>query len=185
MDNVSVRPETLAGDPFAVDLAEAILEDEAELGRPHTPREREAFSAGFNERYEELHHAVPRCLLRLHDAANAGDLDGEGIQLWLEYEHECMRWGVDVEIDRADLERLVEASTVLLDRDEHRSLHESDFARWGRRGGLETVRRYGTEWMAALALVRWGRLDAEDLRHARVIGHGLPIKGDAGEGSAA
>jgi len=160
-----VHPETLAGDPFAAELAEAIREDEDGLGRPHTPGEREAFSAGFRERREE-HHAVPRCLLRLHDAANAGDLDGEGIQLWLEYEHECMRWGVGVEISRADLEALVEASTVLLDRDEHRRLHESDWQRWGRRGGLATLRRYGTSWYSALALKRWGCLDAEDLEHA-------------------
>jgi hypothetical protein len=92
-----------------------------------------------------------------------------------------MRWGVDVEIGREDLERLVEASTVLLDRDEHRILHESDFVRWGRRGGLATLRKYGTEWMAALALVRWGRMDPEDLKHARVIGYGLPIKDDQGD----
>jgi hypothetical protein len=127
----------------------------------------------------EVHHAVPRCLLRLYDEATSGDLDGAVIQAWLEWEWEAMRWGVSVEISRADLERLVEASAVLLDRDEHRRLHENDWQRWGRRGGLETVRRYGTEWMAALALVRWGRLDAEDLKHARVIGHGLSIEDDA------
>src|SRR5215213_8314663 len=84
----------------------------------------------------EEHHAVPRCLLRLQERAMHGDLDGEGIQLWLEYEHECMRWGVPVEISRDDLAALVERSTVILDRDEHRLLHESDFQRWGRRGGL-------------------------------------------------
>jgi hypothetical protein len=120
----SVRPETLAGDPFADELYEAIREDEAELGRPHSPGEREAFASGFRERREE-HHSVPRCLLRLHDAAmSAGDLDGEGIQLWLEYEWECQRWGVDAEVSRSDL------------------------------------------------------------KHARVIGHGLPLK-DVAEGSAA
>jgi hypothetical protein len=27
----------------------------------------------------EVHHAVPRCLLRLHDEAISGDLDGAGI----------------------------------------------------------------------------------------------------------
>jgi hypothetical protein len=32
----------------------------------------------------EVHHAAPRCLLRLHEEANAGDLDGAGIQAWLE-----------------------------------------------------------------------------------------------------
>jgi hypothetical protein len=99
-----------------------------------------------------------------------------------------MWWSVDVEIDHADLEALAEGSTVLLDRDEHRCLHESDFARWGRGEGLATLRKYGTQWMSALALVRWGRLVPEDLNHARVVGHGLPIKDDAEpgyEGSAA
>lgn len=173
MDDVSVRPTPLAGE-----LAEAIREDEAGLGRSHRPGEREAFSAGFRERYEE-HHAVPRCLLRLHDRANgSADLDGEGIQAWLEFEHECIRWGVDVEISREDLEDLIDRSTVLLGRAQHCSIHESDFQRWGRRGGLETVRRYGTDWMAAIALKRWGRITAEDLSRARVIGHGLPIKDD-------
>ena len=56
--------------------------------------------------------------------------------------------------------------------------HGSDWQRWGRRGGLATLRRYGTSWYSALALKRWGRLDAEDLDRARVIGHGLPVKDD-------
>ena len=42
----------------------------------------------------------------------------------------------------------------------------SDWQRCGRRGGLATLRRYGTSWYSALALKRWGRLDAEDLEHA-------------------
>jgi hypothetical protein len=132
---------------------------------------------------QEVHHAAPRCLLRLHDEANAGDLDGAGIQAWLEFEHECMRWGVDVEISRVDLAELVERSTAILDRESHRLIHASDFQRWGRRGGLTTLRRYGTEWMAAISLKRWGRLTQEDLDRARVVGHGLPIKDDA-EGAA-
>jgi hypothetical protein len=39
----------------------------------------------------EVHHAVPRCLLRLHDEATSGDLDGAGIQAWLEWEWEALR----------------------------------------------------------------------------------------------
>jgi|SRR5215203_2272263 len=128
---------------------------------------------------QEVHHAAPRCLLRLHDEAANGDLDGEGIQAWLEFEHECMRWGVDVEISRTDLEALVERSTVLLEREQHRLIHASDFARWGRRGGNATLRRYGTSWFSALSLKRWGQLTAEDLDRARVVGHGLPIKDGA------
>jgi hypothetical protein len=128
----------------------------------------------------EVHHAVPRCLLRLHDEARdpSGDLDGAGIQAWLEWEWEAMRWGVPVEIAREDLEGLIERSTILLEREEHRLIHGSDFKRWGRRGGLATLRRYGTSWYSALALKRWGRLDAEDLHRARLVGCGLSIKDD-------
>ncbi len=119
----------------------------------------------------ERHHAVPRCLLRLREAA-----DGElrfpreaGVGAWLEFTHEAERWGVPVEIPREDLQRLVEASTVLLDRERHRLLHGSDFARWGRRGGLATLRRYGSDWFSLLALRRWGRITVEDLEAARPL----------------
>jgi hypothetical protein len=127
---------------------------------------------------QEVHHAAPRCLLRLHDEAMHGGLDGAGIQAWLEFEHECMRWGVDVEISREDLAELVERSAVVLDQNTHRLIHESDWQRWGRRGGLATLRRYGTGWYSALALKRWDRITAEDLDRARVVGQGLPIKDD-------
>src|SRR5215204_577922 len=132
---------------------------------------------------QEIHHAAPRCLLRLHDEAAAGDLDGAGIQAWLEWEWEAMRWGVPAEIAREDLEGLIERSTVLLEREKHRLIHGSDFKRWGRRGGLATLRRYGTSWYSALARKRWGKIGAEDLaelRFARNAGGGL-----AGEESAA
>jgi len=107
-----------------------------------------------------------------------GDLVGAGIQAWLEWEWEAMRWGVPVEISREDLEHLVERSAVILDQNTHRLIHESDWQRWGRRGGLATVRRYGTDWFALLALRRWDRISAADLDNARVVGHGLPIKDD-------
>jgi hypothetical protein len=48
----------------------------------------------------------------------------------------------------------------------------------GRRGGFSTLRRYGTSWYSLLALRRWGRLTAEDLKHARVVARGLEIKDD-------
>ena len=51
----------------------------------------------------EVHHAAPRCLLTLHERANGSSLDGEGIQAWLEWEMEVMRWRVPVEISREDL----------------------------------------------------------------------------------
>ena len=117
----------------------------------------------------EVHHAVPGCLLRLYDQAEAGGLDGEGIQAWVEWEIEAMRWRVPVEIDRSDLEALVEVSEVVLERQKHRLLHEADWRRWGSRGGRETLRRYGPKWFALLALRRWGRITAAELEAARVL----------------
>jgi hypothetical protein len=41
---------------------------------------------------QELHHRVPQCLLRLRERADAHPkLDGEGLQLWLDYELEALR----------------------------------------------------------------------------------------------
>lgn len=119
----------------------------------------------------EVHHAAPRCLLRLHEAATDvnGKLDGAGIEAWLTWEHECLRWKVPVEISRDDLEALVERSTVVLEREAHRLVHESDWQRWGRRGGRATFRAYGSSWMSLLALRRWGRITADDLDAARVL----------------
>jgi hypothetical protein len=48
-------------------------------------------------------------------------------------------------------------------------VHESDWQRWGSRGGRETVRRYGNSWMALLALKRWGRITSAELEAARVL----------------
>jgi len=118
----------------------------------------------------EKHHAAPRCLISLHEKANScSSLDGEGIQAWVEWEMEAMRWRVPVEIAREDLEALVASSEVALEREKHRLLHEGDWRRWGSRGGKETLRRYGTEWFALLALRRWGRIAPEDLDAARVL----------------
>jgi hypothetical protein len=68
-------------------------------------------------RPDELHHAAPRCLISLHKKANGSSLDGEGIQAWLEWEMEAMRWRVPIEISRDDLEALVETSEVVLERE--------------------------------------------------------------------
>jgi len=112
----------------------------------------------------EVHHTVPRCLLSLRDRADAHqELDGEGLQLWLDYELEALRWGVDPDVSREELAALIESSTVLVPREEHRAGHENDFVRWGRRGGLATLRRYGTSWFALLARRRWERLSGADL----------------------
>jgi hypothetical protein len=118
----------------------------------------------------EFHHAAPRCLLGLHERANSTTtLDGQGIQAWLEWEWEAMRWKVPVEIPRADLEELVQRSEELLDRERHRIVHQSDWRRWGSRGGRETFRRYGSAWFSLLALKRWGRITAAELEAARPL----------------
>jgi hypothetical protein len=85
----------------------------------------------------ELHHRVPRCLLTLREKADATSpaLDGTGLQAWLDYEHEAIRWGIDPDVSRDELAALVEASTLAIPRDDHRGIHRADFARWGRRGG--------------------------------------------------
>ena len=116
----------------------------------------------------EMHHAAPRCLLKLHEKANGSSLDGEGIQAWLEWEWEAMRWRVPVEISHSDLEALVISSEVVLERESHRLVHEDDWRRWGARGGRETFRRYGSGWFVLLARRRWGRISPEELEAARV-----------------
>jgi hypothetical protein len=40
-----------------------------------------------------------------------------------------MRWCVPVEISRDDLEVLVERSTVVLEREKHRLIHQDDWRR--------------------------------------------------------
>jgi hypothetical protein len=73
---------------------------------------------------KERHHAAPRCLLR-----DEGELRLAAVGAWLEFEHECQRWGVSVEIGREDLAALIERSTVVMARDKHRILHASDWQR--------------------------------------------------------
>jgi hypothetical protein len=87
----------------------------------------------------------------------------------VEWEIEAMRWRVPVEISRVELEDLINRSAELLERERHRLLHQSDWQRWGSRGGRETVRRYGSDWFALLALKRWGRISADELEAARIL----------------
>ena len=110
--------------------------------------------------HPEVHHTVPQYLLRLRDKADAATLAGEGIELWLSFEHEAIRYGVDPDISRTDLTALIDASTVVMARSEHRAHHEKDFVRWGRRGGLVTLQRYGRTWFTALARYWWGRISS-------------------------
>ncbi len=111
----------------------------------------------------EVHHRIPQFLLRLRDRADAAPLDAAGIALWLEYEHEAMRYGVDPDATREELAALIAASTVAMAREDHRALHESDFARWGRMGGCATLAKYGREWFRALARKRWSKADTGGL----------------------
>src|SRR5215207_3020625 len=83
----------------------------------------------------ETHHAAPRCLISLHEKANGSSLDGEGIQAWLQWEWEAMRWRVPVEISSEDLEALVEQSTVVLEREKLAQVGSQ-----GRQGDLEALR---------------------------------------------
>jgi hypothetical protein len=115
----------------------------------------------------ELHHGVPGCLLRLRDRADERtEIDGEGIQRWMDWECEALLYGIDPDTPREELAAMVEGSTVEIPRREHRELHAGDFARWGRRGGLATAKRYGTAWMALLARRRWEKIGADALAEA-------------------
>ena len=113
----------------------------------------------------KVHHRVARCVLGLRDRADAcaDPWSAEGLALWMGYELEALRYGVDPDISRDELAALIEGSTVEIPSEEHRNGHASDFARWGRRGGLVTVRRYGTAWFGLLARRRWERITAEEL----------------------
>lgn len=117
----------------------------------------------------EIHHRVPRCLLKAWDRGHGPGLEPEDLQAWFGWEEEAFRYGMDPEIGREDLAALIEGSTVELAGDEHRAGHSAvgDFARWGRLGGLETLRRYGRPWFVLLGRRRWGRVGAEALDRYR------------------
>jgi hypothetical protein len=116
----------------------------------------------------EVHHAIPRCLLAMRDRADSCTdlLSAEALALWMDYECEALLFGVDPDTPREELAEMVEGSTVEIPREEHREVHAGDFARWGRRGGLATARRYGTVWMALLARRRWRKVGADALAEA-------------------
>ncbi|QIN77534.1 hypothetical protein GBA65_02335 [Rubrobacter marinus] len=113
----------------------------------------------------EVHHRVPRCLLKAFDRAQEPGLEPKDLQAWFEWEEEAFRYGVDPDLSREELAKVIEGSTVELAGDEHRALHGAagDFARWGRLGGIETLRRYGHPWFALLARRRWGKVGVEAL----------------------
>ena len=108
----------------------------------------------------DLHHRVPRCLLRLYDLA------AEGLAPWSEFDAEAERWGVPtVRLTREELAAMVEGSACEISTAQHRRLHRDagDFVRWGRRGGLRTLALYGRPYFSLLARFRWGRVEVEAL----------------------
>ena len=122
----------------------------------------------------EVHHAIPRRLLEMRDRADscADPLGAETLALWMDYECEALRFGVDPDTPREELAAIIDGSAAEISRQEHRGLHAGDFARWGRLGGLATARRYGTAWMALLARRRWERISTEALAEAFVTING-------------
>lgn len=116
----------------------------------------------------ELHHRIPRCLLKVYDRGHGPGLEPEDLQAWFEWEEEAYRYGVDPDISCEELAALIEGSTVELEGKEHRVSHSAagDFVRWGRLGGLETLRRYGCSWFALLARRRWQKITAAQLEEA-------------------
>jgi hypothetical protein len=117
----------------------------------------------------EVHHRIPRCLLGFFDRADSGELDTAGLQVWFEWEEEAFRYGVDPDIFRSELAALIEGSAVEISEDQHKASHSAagDFVRWGRLGGLETLRRYGPLWFSLLGQRRWGRISVAALDHYR------------------
>lgn len=113
----------------------------------------------------EVHHRIPRCLLKVYDRGHGPVLEPEDLAAWFDWEEEAFRYGVNPDISREELIRLLESSTVKIADDEHRAVHSAagDFVRWGRLGGLETLRRYGRPWFVLLGRRRWGRIGAEAL----------------------
>ena len=117
----------------------------------------------------EVHHHVPRCLLGFFDRASSGELDGPGLQAWSDWEEESFRYRVDPDVSRGELAALIEGSAVEIPEELHKASHSAagDFARWGRLGGLETLRRYDRPWFALLGQRRRGRVGAGALDHYR------------------
>jgi hypothetical protein len=117
----------------------------------------------------EVHHQVPRRLLVAHDRMRARTaLNAEALQLWFEYEGLLLRFGLDPDISREELEQAIEASAVEVSYEEHRSrIHAPDWPHWGRKGGLATLKRYGQAWFAHLARRRWRKITAVELARIR------------------
>jgi hypothetical protein len=119
----------------------------------------------------QIHHRIPRRLLKVWDEGHGSDLGPEDLAAWIEWEEEAFRYGVDPDVSREDLAALIEGSTVELSADEHRVAHSEvgDFVRWGRLGGLETLALYGPGWFVLLACRRWEKITAAQLEEAFAV----------------
>lgn len=97
-------------------------------------------------------------------------MEPEDLAAWFDWEEEAFRYGVDPNVSRDELAVLIKDSTVELESDIHQTGHSEagDFARWGRLGGLETLRRYGRPWFVLLARRRWKKIGAEVLDRYRM-----------------
>lgn len=114
----------------------------------------------------EIHHRVPCHLLRAYDRmVSHPELDGEGMELALQFEELAMRYGVhDADsLSREELERRIESSCMELPREEHREVHAADWREWGSQGGKTTLFRYGRAYFSCLARKRWNRITADEL----------------------
>lgn len=119
---------------------------------------------------KEVHHRVPRHLLRAYDRMSAHtEFDGEGIELALQFEELAMRCGIEGtdSLTREELVARIEASRVELPREEHREAHAPDWREWGSWGGRTTLARYGRRYFHFLSRRRWGRITAEELARVR------------------
>ena len=119
---------------------------------------------------KEVHHRLPRYLLRAYDrmAAHA-EFDGEGIGLALEFEELAMRYGLEDthSLTREELAGRIESSRVELPWEEHREEHAADRREWGSWGGRTTLARYGRQYFRFLSHRRWGRITTGDLARIR------------------
>jgi hypothetical protein len=101
----------------------------------------------------QIHHRIPRRLLKVWHGAHSSGLGSEDLAAWIEWDEEAYRYGVDPDVSREVLAALIKGSTAELGVEEHRAAHSEagDFARWGRLGGLKTFGHYGPGWFVLLA----------------------------------
>jgi len=116
----------------------------------------------------QIHHRIPRRLLKVWDGGHSSSLEPEDLAAWIEWEEEAYRYGVDPDVSREVLAALIKGSKVELGVEEHRAAHSDagDFARWGRLGGLKTFGLYGPRWFVLLARRRWEKITVTQLEEA-------------------